>query len=122
MKKYLKRIFLVAAILLLFISIIYLWSKHDYDLVNIEDITTITTVINQNIYEINKLDEGSKEILEKINLKENSYWIKYLNREPEIYKEFETRMKELYHERVTDKVSNAIDQIDLINGVLMALK
>ena len=55
-------------------------------------------------------------------LKENSYWIKYLNREPEIYKEFETRMKELYHERDTDKVSDAIDQIDFINGVLRALK
>lgn len=46
MKKYLKRIFLVAAILLLFISIIYLWSKHDYDLVNIEDITTDAEYIN----------------------------------------------------------------------------
>lgn len=55
-------------------------------------------------------------------LKENSYWIKYLNRNPDLYKEFESKMKELYHERVTDKVSNAIDQIDLINGVLMALK
>ena len=67
-----------------------------------------------------------KKLLEKPKmyqyLKENSYWIKYLNRNPEIYKEFEVKMKELYHERVTDKVSNAIDQIDLINGVLMALK
>lgn len=67
-----------------------------------------------------------KKLLEKPKmyqyLKENSYWIKYLNRDSEIYKEFETRMKELYHERVTDKVSNAIDQIDLINGVLMTLK
>ena len=67
-----------------------------------------------------------KKLLEKPKmyqyLKENSYWIKYLNRNPVLYKEFEAKMKELYHERVTDKVSNAIDQIDLINGVLMALK
>ena len=67
-----------------------------------------------------------KKLLEKPKmyqyLKENSYWIKYLNRNPDLYKEFENKMKELYHERVTDKVSNVIDQIDFINGVLMALK
>lgn len=54
-------------------NLINFQDKENSLIVNIEDITTITTVINQNIYEINKLDEGSKEILEKINLKENSY-------------------------------------------------
>ena len=42
-------------------------------IVNIEDKTTITTILNQNIYDIQKLDIGSRDILEKINLKENSY-------------------------------------------------
>ena len=42
-------------------------------IVNIEEETTITTILNQNIYDIQKLDVGSREILEKINLKENSY-------------------------------------------------
>jgi len=55
-------------------------------------------------------------------LKENSYWIKYLNRNPELYKEFQAKMKELYHERATDKLSSAIDNIDLISNVLMSLK
>ena len=41
--------------------------------VNIEDETTITTILNQNIYDIRKLNIGSKNILEKINAKENSY-------------------------------------------------
>ena len=41
--------------------------------VNIENKTTITTVLNQNIYDIQKLDIGSRDILEKINLKENSF-------------------------------------------------
>lgn len=54
-------------------NLINFQDKENSLIVNIEDITTITTVIHQNIYEINKLDEGSKEILEKINLKENSY-------------------------------------------------
>ena len=54
-------------------NLINFQDKENALIVNIEDTTTITTVINKNIYEINKLDEGSREILEKINLKENSY-------------------------------------------------
>lgn len=42
-------------------------------IVNIEEKTTITTILNQNIYDIKTLDIGSRDILEKINLKENSY-------------------------------------------------
>lgn len=55
-------------------------------------------------------------------LKENSIWYKYLNRNPESYKEFQEKMKELYHERATDKLSDAIDNIDLISSVLSSLK
>lgn len=55
-------------------------------------------------------------------LKENSYWIKHLNRNPLVYKEFQEKMKELYHERPTDKLSDAIDNIDLISSVLSSLK
>lgn len=47
--------------------------KENALIVNIEGKTTITTVIDGNVYDITTLDEGSKEILEKINLKENSY-------------------------------------------------
>ena len=42
-------------------------------IVNIEQKTIITTILNQNIYDIKTLDIGSKDILDKINLKENSY-------------------------------------------------
>lgn len=55
-------------------------------------------------------------------LKENSYWIKYLNRNPTLYKEFQDKMKELYHERTTDKLNDVIDNIDLISSVLSSLK
>ena len=55
-------------------------------------------------------------------LKENSYWIKFLNRDPALYKEFESKMKELYKERPTDKISEAIDGIDMISGILTSLK
>lgn len=42
-------------------------------IVNIEQKTIITTILNQNIYDIKTLDIGSQEILDKINIKENSY-------------------------------------------------
>ena len=42
-------------------------------IVNIEDKTTITTVANNNVYNITSLDLGMSDILSKINEKENSY-------------------------------------------------
>ena len=42
-------------------------------IVNIEDKTTITTIIGNKVYNIDELDQGSTDILNKINLKENSY-------------------------------------------------
>ena len=42
-------------------------------IVNIEDKTTVTTVIENKINRVDILDEGSREILEKISAKENSY-------------------------------------------------
>lgn len=47
--------------------------KENAMVVNIEAKTTITTIINQKIYDIKKIDEGSEDFLSKINLKENSY-------------------------------------------------
>lgn len=54
-------------------------------------------------------------------LKENSYWIKEINRENDI-KAFSSFIKEKYRLRATDKISDAIDNIDLINNVLETLK
>lgn len=42
-------------------------------IINLEERTTITTVVDQKIYEIQILEEGSTDILNKINRKENSY-------------------------------------------------
>ena len=55
-------------------------------------------------------------------LKRNSYWFKELNRNSENYKEFLNAMKEKYHLKVTDKISDTIDNIDLISGILESLK
>ena len=47
--------------------------KENCLIVNIEENTTITTILDQNIYDIKTLDIGSQEMLDKINIKENSY-------------------------------------------------
>src|SRR5699024_2299142 len=47
--------------------------KQNAIIVNIEDNTTITTVLNNKINDVKIIEEGSKDILSKINLKENSY-------------------------------------------------
>lgn len=47
--------------------------KENIMVVNIEESTTITTIVNQKIYNVEKIEEGSREILDKIASKENSY-------------------------------------------------
>ena len=42
-------------------------------IINIEDKTTVTTIVDQSIYNINVIEEGMKEIIDRINEKENSY-------------------------------------------------
>lgn len=47
--------------------------KENVVVVNMEDKTTLTTIIQNKIYNVDIIDEGSYQILSKINLKENSY-------------------------------------------------
>ena len=47
--------------------------KENSVIINIEDKTTVTTIIGGRIYHIDTIDEGSTEILSKINRLENSY-------------------------------------------------
>lgn len=47
--------------------------KENIVIVNMEEKTTFTTVIDQKVYSVDKIDEGANDILGKINNKENSY-------------------------------------------------
>lgn len=78
--------------------------KDNYLIVNIEEKTIITTILNQNIYDIKMLDIGSKDILEKINLKENSYKKAY-----EICKE--TTIYTSEGKELTDEETNYLEYI-----------
>ena len=55
-------------------------------------------------------------------LKENSYYIKYLNRGDITYKDFIDDMKIKYKERTSDKVSGIIDNIDLVSTIMDTFK
>ncbi|MGN1337624.1 MAG: hypothetical protein ACI4WW_04035 [Candidatus Coprovivens sp.] len=54
-------------------------------------------------------------------LKENSYLIKELIRNPNNYKQFKEIIKEKYHLRISDKISSAIDDIDMISSIIDTL-
>ena len=56
------------------------------------------------------------------HLKENSYYIKYLNRSEDYFKSFENDMKVIYKERVSDKINSAIDGVEMMSNVLDTLK
>ncbi len=60
--------------------------KENCLIVNIEDKTSITTVINNTIQNVKKLDIGNEDILQKIKTKENSYSKAYqIEKETTIY-------------------------------------
>lgn len=54
-------------------------------------------------------------------LKQNSYFIKDLNRHPDNYENFKKIIKEKYNLRLTDKVSNVINDIELVSGIISTL-
>lgn len=54
-------------------NIANLKQKENVLIVNMENETTVTTITDQKIYQVNKIPNGALEILEEIRLKENSY-------------------------------------------------
>lgn len=70
-------------------------------------------ILQNKIFQDNKMAEL---------LKHNSYWYKELNRNSDNYQNFINDMKEKYHLKVTDRINDAIDNIDLISNILQSLK
>lgn len=55
-------------------------------------------------------------------LRENSYWYKILNRNPNAFKQFEEEVKERLGLRPTDRIEKAIEAISLIQNMVTSLK
>ena len=58
-------------------SLIDIEKQENSLIVNIEDSTTVTTILEDKIYNVDKIEEGCRDFLAKINLKENSYLKSY---------------------------------------------
>ena len=54
-------------------NIANLKQKENVVIINMEEKTTITTIVDQKIYHVSTIEEGSKNVLDSINIKENSY-------------------------------------------------
>ena len=55
------------------VNLVDAYKKENYMIVNIEKDTVVTTVLDNQLYEIDVIEEGSQDFLEKINEYENSY-------------------------------------------------
>lgn len=60
--------------------------------------------------------------IQKQFLREHSYWYKYLNRNPNYYKDFINDMKNKYKLTPHDKINKVINNINMINTFLEVLK
>lgn len=55
-------------------------------------------------------------------LRENSYWYKILNRDPEMFKNFEEEVKHKYRLNFADRIGETLKTIEMIQNVLSTLK
>ncbi len=55
-------------------------------------------------------------------LRENSYWYKTLNRNPNAFVEFEKRVKEELQMRKREKITKFVDYLNLFQGIVSNLK
>ena len=111
-------------------SIADIKEKDNIAIVNIEESTTVTTILKNQIYNIDKIEEGMGPILETISAKENSYAKAYeicknttiytmegrelLQEEENMY--LEDIMPTLYSiiQKVQEIVDNSLERIDKI--------
>ena len=110
-------------------NIANLKAKEGYMIVNIEEKTTVTTIIDKKVYHVDKIENGMKTILDSISEKENSYSKAYeicknstiytmegkeLQEEENLY--LEDIMPTLYQivEQVRTIVDNSLNKIDTI--------
>jgi hypothetical protein len=55
-------------------------------------------------------------------LRENSYWYKILNRNPENFNAFAEEMKKRYRLTTTDKINNVLEKFQLIQKFMSIMR
>lgn len=95
--------------------------KENYLIVNIEEKTTVTTIVDERIYDINVLEEGSREFLRKINAKENSYKKSYeICKNTTIYTSEVTEIKEEETNYLEDIMPTLYDIVGKVKKIINA--
>lgn len=106
----------IASLPMAIANIASLESKENSLIVNIEEKTTITTINDQRIFQIDKLEEGMETILNSISEKENSYSKAYeICKNSTIYtmegKELLQEEENLYLEEIMPTLYNIVQKI-----------
>lgn len=55
-------------------------------------------------------------------LREHSYWYKTLNRNPLSFKNFEEEVKDFYQLRPSDKISHALEALEMVQTLMSSFK
>lgn len=55
-------------------------------------------------------------------IRENSFWYKYLNRDPDNFRLFYNSMKDTYKLNTSDKISKTMENLSMIQSVLDIIK
>ena len=55
-------------------------------------------------------------------IRENSYWYKILNREPNRFKEFEEQAKKRYGLRPADKLNRMLETVEMLQTIMSSFK
>ena len=55
-------------------------------------------------------------------IRENSYWYKYLNRNPDLFNYMVQDMKEQYKLTTSDRINNALNSIGMLQSLIDVLK
>lgn len=58
----------------------------------------------------------------KTFIRQNPIWYKYLNRNPDNFKDFYQSMKNIYKLNTSDKISKTMDNLSMIQAFLDVLK
>ncbi len=55
-------------------------------------------------------------------IRENSYWYKMLNRNPNLFSQFEEEVKQTYGLRKIDKINKTLDMIEMVEKIITTMK
>ena len=89
-------------------------------IINLEETTELTTIVNGQVYKIDKLEKGMKDILENISLKENSFSKAYeVCKNTTVYTKSSQNLKIDGNEYLDEIITILLDIIDQVKNTII---